>query len=94
MFYYRLILQKVLWQEFIFKKYTRVKIYKGVKMIEFILEQLNKIGNRLKGRAEHKNRLKYTKHDVFTSMIYEDFNKSVIALKLPHIAKLYNLDLG
>lgn len=62
-------------------------------MKKFILKQLSKINNRLKGRVDHKNRIKYTKHDVFTSMLYEDFNERVIAVKLPHIAKVYSLDL-
>ena len=62
-------------------------------MKKHIQEFFKRFGNRLKARADHKNRVRYTKHDVFTSMLYEDFNERVIAVKLPHIAKVYSLDL-
>lgn len=62
-------------------------------MKKHIQEFFKRFGNRLKARADHKNRVRYTKHDVFTSMLYEDFNQKVVSIKLPNIAEVYGLDL-
>lgn len=49
--------------------------------------------NRDLARKEHKQRVKYTRVDVFTDLFYEDLEKRKTVLKLPVIAELYNFNL-
>ena len=49
--------------------------------------------NRDLARKEHKQRVKYTRADVFTDLFYDDLEKRKTVLKLPVIAKLYNFNL-
>ena len=63
-------------------------------MFNKIKDIYNKINNRLKAKEENKLRLKYTSDDILNKILYEDLYARKVAIKLPIIANIYNLNLN